>query len=280
VFYVGGVAPIVLAIVLIKTLPESIRFLSARGGSRAETARILRRLAPGASVDDLDLSAGAEQRLDGIPIKHLFTEQRASGTALLWLPFFMNLLILYFILSWLPALLRQAGMPVSAGITAVSLFSLGGMIGTLAQGPLMNAFGAHRVMLVEFVASLTLVLVAGRIFEAFGLMMTVTFVLGVCVQGAQAGLNVLAAMFYPTAIRSTGVGWALGVGRIGSIVGPVIGGMMLAVQWTPQQIFTAGAIPAACAAAAVVVSLRVNGARSPYRGAAAAPESRMASRES
>jgi AAHS family 4-hydroxybenzoate transporter-like MFS transporter len=269
VFYVGGVAPIALAIVLVRTLPESIRFLTARGGSPEETARIMGRLAPETSLADLDLSARAEQRLEGIPVKHLFTEQRALGTALLWIPFFMNLLILYFILSWLPALLRQAGMPVSAGITAVSLFSLGGMIGTLAQGPLMNALGAHRVMLAEFLASLTLVLVAGRIFEAFGVMMTVTFVLGVCVQGAQAGLNVLAAMFYPTAIRSTGVGWALGVGRIGSIVGPVIGGMMLAVQWTPQQIFTAGAIPAACAAVAVVLSLRLNGAGSPYRGAAA-----------
>jgi MFS transporter, AAHS family, 4-hydroxybenzoate transporter len=279
VFYVGGVAPVVLAVVLVRMLPESVRFLAARGAPPATTAPILRRLAPDLGMPDIDLSAPAAQRLEGVPVKHLFTEGRATATTLLWLPFFMNLLILYFILSWMPALLRQAGMPVSAGITAVSLFSLGGIIGTLAQGPLMKAFGAHRVILVEFVASLAFVLIAARIFERFVPMMTVTFVLGICVQGAQAGLNALAALFYPTAIRSTGVGWALGVGRIGSIVGPVIGGLMLSLQWTPQQIFTSGAIPAACALAAVLASLRLHGAGSPYRpvsgpSTASAPTSR------
>ena len=96
----------------------------------------------------------------------------------------------------------------------------------------------------EFVASLALVWLAAEIFAHFELMIVVTFMLGVAVQAAQAGLNVLAAMYYPTVIRSTGVGWALGVGRIGAIVGPLIGGAMLEMQWTPREIFLAGAIPA------------------------------------
>jgi AAHS family 4-hydroxybenzoate transporter-like MFS transporter len=271
VFYVGGVAPILLALALIRVLPESVRFLSVRGCSPEEVARIVRRIAPELEGTSLSIAAAPPQRLAGVPVRHLFTERRGTGTLLLWLPFFMNLLILYFILSWLPALLRQAGMPLSAGITAVTLFSLGGIIGTLAQGPLMNAVGAHRLMLAEFAASLALVVTAASIFESLTLMMTVTFLLGVCVQGAQAGLNVLAAMFYPTEIRSTGVGWALGIGRVGSIVGPVIGGMMLSLQWTPQQIFTAGAAPAACAAVAVLLSLKLHGDRSPYRPQQAEP---------
>ena len=102
------------------------------------------------------------------------------------------------------------------------------------------------------------------VFANFQLMMIVTFILGITVQGAQAGLNVLAATYYPTAVRSTGVGWSLGVGRIGSIVGPLIGGAMLAMQWTPQQIFQAGAVPAFIAAATVIVSKRLMGRRSPY----------------
>ena len=77
---------------------------------------------------------------------------------------------------------------------------------------------------------------ASLIFANFPVMMTVTFVLGVSVQGAQAGMNALSAMYYPTVIRSTGVGWALGIGRIGSIIGPIIGGIMLSMAWTPQQI--------------------------------------------
>jgi AAHS family 4-hydroxybenzoate transporter-like MFS transporter len=271
VFYVGGVAPILLALILIALLPESMRFLAVRGTATEAIGRILARMAPDLRAQDLDLSPTRDQDLRGVPFKHLFTQGRATGTLLLWLPFFMNLLILYFILSWLPALLRQAGMPVSAGITAVSLFSLGGIIGTVVQGPLMNALGIPRVMVTEFLLSLILVLVAASIFESFGVMMVVTFALGICVQGAQAGLNVLAAMFYPTMIRSTGVGWALGVGRIGSIIGPVIGGMMLAVQWTPKQIFTAGAVPAACAGLAVVLSLWLHRDRSPYRSQRVAP---------
>lgn len=266
IFVVGGVTPLALGVLLIFVLPESVRFLSVRGGSAEQVVSILRRIAPGVDRASLDLSP-PPATLTGVPVKHLFTEQRTAGTLLLWVPFFMNLLILYFILSWLPALLRQAGMPVSAGITAVSLFSLGGIIGTLAQGPLMKAFGTHRVMLTEFAAAVGLVVLAATIFESYALMMTVTFMLGIAVQGAQAGLNALSAMYYPTIIRSTGVGWALGVGRVGSIVGPVIGGWMLGLAWTPQQIFTAGAVPAACAGLAVLASLRLQRADSPYRTA-------------
>ena len=85
-------------------------------------------------------------------------------------------------------------------------------------------------------------------------MLAIMFVLGICVQGAQAGLNALAAMFYPTAIRATGIGWALGVGRVGAIIGPSLGGVLLSLEWTADQIFMAGMAPAICAAAAIVVA--------------------------
>jgi MFS transporter, AAHS family, 4-hydroxybenzoate transporter len=264
VFVVGGVLPIVLAVVLIVTLPESLRFLAAKGAARERVAAIVRRIAPEAADAPL-APPPASDRPKGVAIAQLFTEGRAPGTLLLWIPFFMNLLILYFILSWLPSLLRQAGMPVTAGITAVAAFSFGGILGTLVQGPLMKVMGVFRAMVTEFVASLALIGVASVIFANFQLMMIVTFILGITVQGAQGGLNVVAAMYYPTTVRSTGVGWALGIGRIGSIVGPLIGGAMLAMQWTPQQIFQAGAVPAFIAAASVIVSNRLMGRRSPYR---------------
>jgi MFS transporter, AAHS family, 4-hydroxybenzoate transporter len=262
VFYVGGLLPIGLALGLIKTLPESVRFLTARGSDPARVSAIVRRIAP--ELGDVPLAAAAPEQRSGVPVTQLFSEGRTAGTLLLWIPFFMNLLILYFILSWLPSLLRQAGMPVSAGITAVMVFSIGGIIGACVQGPIMNALGVFRTIVGEFVASLGLVVLASVIFANFQFMMVVTFILGVIVQGAQAGLNVLSAMYYPTVIRSTGVGWALGVGRIGSIVGPFIGGVMLSLQWTPQQIFLAGAVPAVCAAAAVVASGYLQGRTSPF----------------
>jgi AAHS family 4-hydroxybenzoate transporter-like MFS transporter len=265
VFVVGGLLPMVLALVLLFVLPESLRFLAVAGADRERMSAIVRRIAPEAAGVPL---APEPERPKGVPVRNLFTAGRAGGTVMLWIPFFMNLLIIYFILSWLPSLLRDAGMPVSAGIAAVAAFSVGGIVGTLLQGPLMKGLGVYTPMLVEFVASVALVWIAAEFFANYELMILVTFLLGVTVQAAQAGLNVLAAMYYPTAMRSTGVGWALGVGRVGAIVGPLIGGAMLQLHWTPREIFLAGAVPALLSAVAVVVSGRLQGRASPYRSEA------------
>jgi MFS transporter, AAHS family, 4-hydroxybenzoate transporter len=267
VFVVGGLLPLVLAVLLLVKLPESLRFLASVGADRARMAAILRRIAPDAADAPIAPTPPSE-RLEGLPLAHLFTDGRAVGTVLLWIPFFMNLLILYFIINWLPSLLVDAGMPVSAGLTAVGAFSIGGIVGSLLQGPLMKKFGVYTPMVVEFVVSLALVVVVAQIFASFELMIGVTFALGVSVQAAQAGLNVLAAMYYPTAMRSTGVGCALGVGRVGSIVGPMIGGVMLGLQWTPREVFLAGAVPALISAATVVLSGWLQSRQSPYRSEA------------
>src|SRR5258706_5431382 len=115
------------------------------------------RVAPG--LPDVPASSLAirEPQRKGLPVRHLFAEGRALGTILLWVPFFMNLLMIYFIVSWLPALLRQAAMPVSAGVKAISMFSLAGIIGSLAQGRLMNRYGAYVVMVTEFLVSTLLI---------------------------------------------------------------------------------------------------------------------------
>jgi AAHS family 4-hydroxybenzoate transporter-like MFS transporter len=253
VFVVGGVLPLAVAIVLVKLLPESVRFLSARGRNPKQVSRIMQRISP----DLANVPVGAvadDQPRRGVPVKHLFTEGRAAGTLLLWVPFFMNLLILYFILSWLPQLLRQLNLPVLAGAQAVAAFSLGGIFGTLFQGHVMRALGARAVLLLEFMLCTALIWALSMIASSVTPMLVITLVLGVCVQGAQAGLNALAASFYPTAVRATGIGWALGVGRIGSIVGPSLGGVLLSLKWTPDQIFVAGVIPALCAAVAIVLT--------------------------
>jgi AAHS family 4-hydroxybenzoate transporter-like MFS transporter len=269
VFYLGGLLPLAIAIILIKALPESVRFLTARGKDARAISKIMRKIAPEISAAELNLNSPAiaarEERNEGLPVRHLFTEDRAAGTILLWIPFFMNLLILYFIVNWLPGLLRQSGLAVSAGVIAVSLFSLGGITGALSEGRVMNSFGAYATLLAQFAISALLIGSLAFLTHSFAIMMTVTFVLGVAIQGAQAGLNALAAGFYPTTVRSTGVGWALGVGRVGSIVGPAIGGMLLTMGWTPQRIFLAGMAPALCASIAILGSTRLRGQPSAFR---------------
>jgi AAHS family 4-hydroxybenzoate transporter-like MFS transporter len=234
-FYIGGIAPIVLALVLTKLLPESAQFLATRHG-----------------------------RDKRAPVGQLFSEARSAGTILLWVPCFLNLIILYCILSWLPALLRQSGMPVSAGVTAISLFSVGGILACLAQGRLMNRWGAYKILLIEFSLTVVLVGAAVLVFSSYVAIMVTTFLLGLCVQGAQAGLNASAALFYPTSIRTTGVGWSLGVGRIGGILGPALAGVLLQLGWNAEDILTAGAVPAVGAALSILYSRRLAADRNPY----------------
>lgn len=262
VFYVGGFLPLGIAVILIKAMPESVRYLSASGADRRKIARIMKRISPELEGEVVSAPAPSAEA-KGIPVKHLFTEGRAVGTLLLWIPFFMNLLLLYFFVNWLPGLLTTAGLPISAGVRAAGLFALGGIIGSLIEGRLMNAVGAFKVLMLEFVVSvflITMMAYAG----SFALMMAATLILGITIQGAQAGLNAISASFYPTAVRSTGVGWALGVGRIGSIVGPMVAGVLLSMNWTPAQIFLAGTIPAIVAALAVMTSQMLGGEKNAY----------------
>ncbi len=257
VFMVGGVLPLTMVVILIARLPESARYLIVRGARSDRVAAIMARVAPGyPDLGRLRFVPGTSA-LQGFTVRHLFTEGRALGTLLLWVPYFMNLLIIYFVISWLPAVLRQSGMAISAGVTAISLFSLGGIIGSLLQGVSMRKLGASTLLAAEFGLSLLLIGSLGVLPPSLGMILGIAFVLGILIQGAQAGLNALVAEFYPTAIRSTGVGWALGVGRIGSIVGPILGGIMLSLQWNLQQIFLAGTVPALCAGLAILAGSKL-----------------------
>ena len=259
VFYAGGVLPLTLALLLTIILPESVRYLEVTGAEQRRISRILARISP--ELAEVAVSRNPQQDTRrNAPVTNLFTEGRAAGTVLLWIPFFMNLLMLYFVVFWLPALLRQTGKPVTAGITAIMLFSVGGFAGSAFEGSLMNRWGQLNVLLAEFLC--TVLLIAALAYSAsFSLMMTITFVLGVVVQGAQGGLSAVAATFYPISMRSTGIGWCLGVGRIGSIVGPMLGGIMLKLDWSPREILLAGAIPALLAAVATFTSLRLGSNR-------------------
>ena len=259
VFYAGGVLPLTLALLLILILPESVRYLEVSSANQEQISRILGRISRELANTPFSRYQRKDRRQNS-PVSNLFTEGRAAGTFLLWIPYFMNLLMLYFIVFWLPALLRQTGKPVSAGITAIMLFSVGGIVGSAVEGNLMNRWGSLNVLLAEFVG--TMFLIAALAYSTvFSLMMITTFVLGFVVQAAQGGLSAVAATFYPISIRSTGIGWCLGVGRVGSIVGPLLGGLMLKLDWSPRQILLAGAIPAFCAAVATFTSLRLGSNR-------------------
>jgi MFS transporter, AAHS family, 4-hydroxybenzoate transporter len=263
VFYVGGILPLVLSFLLIRLLPESVQFLCQRQANAKRIADLLARLAP--EMAGAEVSFPPPRVLDqkGIPIKYLFTHGRALGTVLLWIPNFMNLLLMYVIVNWLPALLRAAGMSATDGVTATAFFSFGGIVGTFAEGFLIRYYGPFRILVAEFgLCGLLIASMAGT--NSWSLMVILAFLLGFLVTGAQAGLNVLAAQFYPVSIRSTGVGWALGLGRIGSIVGPLLAGILLSRNWRPWQVLLAGVIPAILAMCSILLSRCAAHSETPY----------------
>lgn len=258
VFYAGGLIPFIIALFVIGKLPESAQFLVISGAKSDRIWQIVARIAPDLTESAPCTFIAQERMRKGVAVKYLFTEGRATRTILLWIPYFMNLLILYFIMSWLPAILRESAMPFSAGVLAIALFSLGGALGSICQGLLMDRYGAFQILLAEFIISTLFIASIAYFPISYAFVMPVAFLLGWCVQSAQSGLNVLAAEFYPTSIHSTGIGWALGVGRVGSIVGPVLGGIMLTLQWNVHEIFLAGTLPALLSVGALLISRRLD----------------------
>lgn len=253
VFYLGGVLPIVVLPFLMLWLPESIRFLVARGTAHARPLSILRRLDPAGGYGDDTRCVLPEQNAEGSPISQLFTDGRAIGTILLWVVFFCNLLILYFLINWLPSVLQQAGMPIERAIIATVILNAGGIVGGLTLGRLVDSRQPFGILTFAYAAAAALVASIGiAATSPVPVLMLTIFATGFFVIGSQYCMNALAANYYPTALRSTGVGWALGIGRIGSIIGPVVGGAMIAMGWHTGQLFTATAIPALLASVAVV----------------------------
>jgi AAHS family 4-hydroxybenzoate transporter-like MFS transporter len=264
VFYTGGILPLVIGLLLIKVLPESLRFLAVSGRDRRTVREIVAHIAPEFQEQDFTPPPQESRQMSGMPVVQLFTEGRAIGTVLLWVPFFMNLLMLYFLVTWLPALLQQRHLTLLAGVFGISIFSFGGIVGSLLQGRAMTRWGGFAVLATEFVIC-AFVMASLALLSSLWFIMVIAFLCGCFIQGAQGGLNALAATYYPTAVRSTGVGWALGIGRIGSIVGPVFGGLMLSWHWSLAQIFFAGAAPAVLALLTILAGRGFAVDASPYR---------------
>ena len=170
-------------------------------------------------------------------------------TLLLWVVFFMSLLDLYFLASWLPTVINDLGASVSLAVVIGSLLQVGGVVATFALGGVIDRFSFRALALVYFGAVFAVGAI-GQLGHSAVLVSLAIFAAGFCVVGGQIAANALTAGFYPTSVRATGVGWALGIGRIGSIVGPLVGGVLLAEKWSTEVVFLTAAGAALCAALA------------------------------
>ncbi len=244
VFWVGGAVPLVLGLAMLVWLPESIQFLVLHRRPRAQVVRWLRKLDPAIVIDDKTEVVVKETKAEGMPVAALFRDGRAGVTVLLWLISFMNLINLYFLSNWLPTLIRDAGYSTSMAVLIGTSLQVGGVIGTLSLGRFIQRFGFTRVLGTCFLLACLSIALIGKVAAMPILLFAAVIVAGFCIVGGQPAVNALAGTFYPTTLRSTGIGWALGIGRIGSVVGPVIGGQLIALQWSNASLFFAAAVPA------------------------------------
>jgi MFS transporter, AAHS family, 4-hydroxybenzoate transporter len=260
VFFVGGLMPLLLAPLLLLFLPESIRYLALVGGRDREVADLLRRIAPAEKLGGDVRFIAQEPVLSGLPVAHLFSDRRAATTLLLWIVFFMSLLDLYLLSNWLPTVMNDLGVSISVAAAIGAMLQVGGVLGTVTLGSLIDRFSFQALALTYLCAAIAVAAI-GFTSHSTSLVTVAIFIAGFCIVGGQIASNALTATYYPTAIRSTGLGWALGVGRVGSILGPIIGGAMLARQTGAGPLFLVAAIPALIAAAAAFLLARANGRR-------------------
>jgi AAHS family benzoate transporter-like MFS transporter len=256
-FIIAGIPFIALPIIW-KFLPESLMFLTKKGDTE-QVAKIVQKISPEQKINPEtqfvlnDVIAG-----DEAPLRALFQQGRMFSTLMFWVAFFMCLLMVYALGSWLPKLMIQAGYSLGASMLFLFALNIGGMVGAIGGGALADRFHLKPVLSIMFtVGALALILLGFKSPQA--ILYALIAIAGAATIGSQILLYTFVAQFYPTAVRSTGMGWASGIGRIGAIVGPILTGALLTLQLPHQMNFMVIAIPGVIAALAVfMVNLKAS----------------------
>lgn len=234
IFYVGGVLPLIVAVLLFALLPESLKFLVGRPDRLPATLRVLQRL--GVTNIGANPVFVTEDRVAKPSLRHVFTEGRTVGTLLLWVPFFMGFGILTVAVLWTPTLLRMNGISPAATAFVVAFNGLGACIGQACAGYFINRLGLMRTLVPAFVLGAAATIGLGYGASSIPLAATFIGLNGLFIGFGAAGAIALAALIYPTAVRSTGVGLGMAVGRFGQMVGPLVAGALLGYGWHASQI--------------------------------------------
>lgn len=252
VFFVALVPLLVLPL-LVRQLPESLNFL-LRDGQVSRAQQLLCHAAPDYLPQPDDQLSLAEGQASKVSILQLFQEGRAVNTLMLWLAFFCCLLMVYALSSWLPKLMNAAGYGLNSSLAFLLVLNFGAIFGAIGGGWLGDRIALGRVLLAFFVTgALALSLLALK--SPLPVLYLLIGIAGASTIGTQILANACTVQFYPAHIRSTGLGWAMGIGRIGAIIGPLLGGALHATALPIQASFLAFAVPGVVGAAAILAFL-------------------------
>jgi AAHS family 4-hydroxybenzoate transporter-like MFS transporter len=244
VFYLGSLVPLALLPVFALVVPESVRFLAIKG-QKDKASRI--------NPDARWSGAMATPRVHGGgSLAGLFADGRALGTLLLWLTLFMSLLLTVFLVSWVPLVAHAAGLGIKTAVLAVSAFNLGGILGCFLIGRITRVLGPTIPISLGYALGGVCVAVLGFASQSGSAFLLTAFVAGLFAVGAQMSAIGLVASFYDTSMRSTGVGWALGSGRVGAVVGPLIGGVLIGMGMPMPALFLVAGCVSLVAALAIL----------------------------
>ncbi len=257
IFILGGVIPLVICVALVFALPESIRFMVANDGDPAQVGKLLAKVDKRYTYEQghrFVIDSGMHKGR----VSDLFAQGRGAPTLALWFTFFFGMAIMYLLASWLPSIFRNQGWPMAEAIRTVAFFQLGGIVGGLFAGWMLDRVGAHAVLIGGYSIGAALTLAVGLYGTNPDIVRLLVVGAGFGIVGSTLCLTAFAAMLYPTAIRSTGVGWALGVGRLGAVVSPMAGGLALAADWGQATLFGVAAIPAVLCVGGVLLLLALH----------------------
>ncbi len=247
--FFSAAVPIVLLPLILWKLPESVGFLLRQGrGGRARD--MLARVDPGARIAADAHLVQADAKGAGVPMLDLVKDGRALGTLMIWVSFFCCLLMVYALGSWLPKLMANAGYSLGSSLSFLLALNFGGMAGAIAGGWLGDRFSLPKVVVAFFAVGTVSIAALGYNSPMPVLYLLITLA-GATTIGTQILLYANTAQFYPLSMRSTGLGWASGVGRTGAIVGPLLGGTLMAAALPLQMNFLAFAVPGLVAAMAM-----------------------------
>ena len=230
IFLLGGIIPLLLLPLFGLVIPESIRFLALRGDA-AGVARVLRRM----GIADRWNGRAAPSPPDRAPLANLFTQGRATGTLLIWTTLFLSLVLAYFLINWLPLVARGTGIGVRGAVLAVAALNLGTIAGCLVLAPYANR-RPGRVIGLAYVAGAVAITLIGQAGTSATMLLATCFAAGFFATGAQFCTIALGASFYETWLRATGVGWSMGIARIGGVIGPMLGGVLVGAAIAPAML--------------------------------------------
>ncbi|SHE47566.1 MFS transporter, AAHS family, 4-hydroxybenzoate transporter [Lampropedia hyalina DSM 16112] len=263
VLVLGGVAPLVLVVLMLVLMPESVRYMVKRNMAPERIVAVLKKISSSVGhatqfilteTQHVAVSASGQEK-QGIAL--ILSRSYIVGSTMIWLTYGMGIVIFYALINWMPILLRDAGLNAQDAVLITSLFPLGG-VGAIVFGLLMDRFNANRVIMLGFIATAFFIYMIGQVADHKMWLVLMVFIGGAIMNTSQSSLPALAANFYPTAGRATGVAWMMAIGRIGAVIAPFLVAELQRREFTFDQIFTVLAFPGLIAALALFIKNRAH----------------------